>query len=229
MKPLVIGHRGASAAFPENTVAAFAGAVALGADGVELDVRLGADGSLVVHHDPIFADGRDVHAAACDDLPPDVCLLAAAFEACGEPGPDGFLVNVEIKADGPGGGVPLVDPVVAAIEAWGGRALVSSFDHRTVDAVRAAAPHIDTAQLTFLLDRPVDVTVEWIARRGHVAWHPHHASVDAAAVELAHTAGLAVNTWTVDDPARIAELAATGVDAIVTNDVAGARQALGRR
>ena len=57
--PLVVAHRGASAAHPPgNTVAAFAAAVALGADWVELDVRLTADGALVVHHDPDLPDGR---------------------------------------------------------------------------------------------------------------------------------------------------------------------------
>src|SRR3954469_3561814 len=51
-RPLVLGHRGASAAAPENTVAAFVRARELGADGVELDVRRAADDVLVVHHDP---------------------------------------------------------------------------------------------------------------------------------------------------------------------------------
>ena len=51
-RPLVLGHRGASAGAPENTVAAFTRARELGADGVELDVRRTADGVLVVHHDP---------------------------------------------------------------------------------------------------------------------------------------------------------------------------------
>src|SRR5262245_8945252 len=49
--PLIIGHRGASAAAPENTLTAFAQAVALGADGIELDVRLARDGVPVVIHD----------------------------------------------------------------------------------------------------------------------------------------------------------------------------------
>ena len=51
-RPLVLGHRGASHACPENTLAAFAQARAFGADGVELDVRRTADDRLVVHHDP---------------------------------------------------------------------------------------------------------------------------------------------------------------------------------
>jgi glycerophosphoryl diester phosphodiesterase len=48
-------------------------------------------------------------------------------------------------------------------------------------------------------------------------------------VAAAHTAGLAVNTWTVDDPDRIALLVSWGVDAVVTNDVPAAREAVGRR
>jgi glycerophosphoryl diester phosphodiesterase len=51
MKPLIIGHRGAAGLAPENTLAAFATACALGIDGIELDVLVSADGELVVHHD----------------------------------------------------------------------------------------------------------------------------------------------------------------------------------
>ena len=57
---LVIAHRGASAAFPENTLAAFSGAVAQGADGVELDVRRTADGRLALSHDDTLPDGTVV-------------------------------------------------------------------------------------------------------------------------------------------------------------------------
>lgn len=49
--PLAIGHRGAAGLFPENTLAGFAGACALGLDAVELDVLVSADGELIVHHD----------------------------------------------------------------------------------------------------------------------------------------------------------------------------------
>src|SRR4051794_36499575 len=65
---LVLGHRGASAARPENTLAAFATALADGADGVELDVRRTLDGVLVVHHDPI---GRVTYAELCAGVPED--------------------------------------------------------------------------------------------------------------------------------------------------------------
>jgi glycerophosphoryl diester phosphodiesterase len=222
MRPLVIAHRGASAHEPENTLAAFERAVTFGADGVELDVRATADGALAVHHDPNLADGRPIGELRAAELPPSVCLLDAALAACGD-----LLVNVEIKADGPGGGTALAAPVAATCRAWGGRVLVSSFDPATVDAIRAVAPELPTAQLTFVLERSVATSVAWMAGRGHTAWHPHHASLDAAAVAGAHEAGLSVHPWTVDDPARITELARWGVDGIVTNDVPVAQAARG--
>ncbi|HLU41847.1 MAG TPA: glycerophosphodiester phosphodiesterase, partial [Microthrixaceae bacterium] len=73
---LVIAHRGASADHRENTIEAFHGAREQGADWVELDVRRSADGALVVHHDPVYADGRTVARVAADDRPDHVPLLA---------------------------------------------------------------------------------------------------------------------------------------------------------
>src|SRR4051812_39413617 len=90
----VLAHRGASRAAPENTVEAFLVAKAMGADGVELDVRRTSDGPLVVHHDPRLRDGRaiiELHAAT---LPVHVPRLHDALDACA-----GMWVNVEIKND----------------------------------------------------------------------------------------------------------------------------------
>lgn len=225
---MVFGHRGAPAEAVENTLEAFRAAVRLGADGIELDVRATADGALAVHHDAHLPDGRAVADVDAADLPTHVPLLGAAFDAC-EP----ITVNVEIKSnpDEPGFDPhrSLAAPVVAAVRAWGGEVVVSSFDEVMVDRVRELDPGIPTAQLTFLLDRPVEQVVAAIAERGHRAWHPFHAVVDGEAVAAAAAAGLLVNTWTVDDPGRAVELAGWGVDGIVTNDVAGTLLALGRR
>lgn len=203
-------------------MAAFAHAVELGADGVELDVRATADGQLAVVHDRHLPDGRRVGDVEAADLPDSVPLLGAALAACGQ-----LLVNVEIKAD-TGDGLAVVDDVVAAIRAWAGRAIVSSFDPAVVDAVRERDPGVPTAQLTVLPDQGVDGLVAAVASRGHAAWHPHHAVLDEEVIAVVHAAGLRVNTWTVDDPARIVQLASWGVDAIVTNDVPTALRALGR-
>ena len=219
----IFAHRGASRHEPENTVAAFRAAVAMGADGVELDVRLDADGDLVVHHDADLPDGRAIAGLVRSERPAALCDLAAALAACGH-----LVVNVEVKSDTVGAGVALAAPTLAVVAAWGGQALLSSFDPDTVDELHRLAPQLPTAQLTMFPDRPLGELVAWVAERGHVAWHPHHLLVDAEAVALAHGAGLAVNPWTVDDPDRLRALEALGVDAVVTNDVPGALAALGR-
>lgn len=219
----VFAHRGASAHHPENTLAAFRAAVAMGADGVELDVRVDATSALVVQHNPVLADGRLVAALGVADRPAGLCELAAALDACGD-----LEVNLELKAESAEDGIALVGPVLEVLAGWGGRALVSSFDPATVDEAHRRAPQLPTAQLTAWPDRSLDELVPWVAARGHVAWHPHHLLVDAASMALARAAGLAVNTWTVNDPARVTALAELGVDAVMTDDVPAALAALGR-
>lgn len=229
VKPQVIGHRGASASAPENTLAAFRLAVAQGADGVELDVRMAADGLLVVQHDAYLSDGRLVRATLRSDLPPSVPTLGEVLAA----GP--WFVNIEIKndPDEPGhdpSGV-LVDAVAAEVAAHraGGRVLVSSFDWPTVRRVRSVAPGLATAWLVWT-GTPGDPRA-WSSRAagaGAQALNPQDALVDAELVAAAHGAGLAVNVWTVDDPDRIRALARLGVDAVITNDPAAALAALGR-
>jgi glycerophosphoryl diester phosphodiesterase len=122
--PLVIGHRGASARAPENSVEAFARARADGADGVELDVLGCATGEVVVFHDDDlarlggrsdridalpFSDVRAARLVGGARIP----TLEEAFEACG---PE-LLVNVELKAPRVGGGrlAALVDGVAAIL------------------------------------------------------------------------------------------------------------------
>ena len=92
--PAVMAHRGASKAEPENTVAAFQRAGAMGAHAVELDVRRTSDGVLVVHHNPHLHDLRLIAATPYADLPDAVPTLGEALDACA-----GMWVNVEIKND----------------------------------------------------------------------------------------------------------------------------------
>jgi glycerophosphoryl diester phosphodiesterase len=222
----VIAHRGASADHPENTVEAFRAAGPLGANWVELDVRRTSDGALAVHHDAHLGDGRAIVSIPATDLPASVPSLAEALEACRPLG-----VNVEIK-NSPHDvdfdpAAALVEPVVAAIAAASQPILVSSFHGPTLDRVRAVDPSVDTALLTFDLSEPAR-TISDVVAAGHVALHPFDRTVTRELVGLAHDAGLLINVWTVDDPARIEELAEMGVDGIVTNVPAVAAAVLGR-
>jgi glycerophosphoryl diester phosphodiesterase len=220
---LVLGHRGASAASPENTPEAFALADDMGADGVELDVRRVADGRLLVAHDPLPESPAEIDALG-------LSTLDEVLDACG----DRMLVNVEIKNWRTDAGydptMSMVAPVIDALRRRGagarGRWLISSFSWSTVAACRELAPDIATACLT---SGPVDqATIEQIAAAGHAALHPWEPQVDDALVERCHRAGLAVNTWTCNDPARLVALAGLGVDGVCTDVPDVALVALGR-
>ena len=241
----VIGHRGASRSERENTLDAFRAAVAQGADGVELDVRRTADGRLAVHHDAHLPDGREIVSLTWGDLPPEVPDLAGALDACA-----GLTtVNVEIN-NWPGDvdfdpSLAIVDAVVDVLDARAATeraaVLVSCFHLPTLDRVRERAPDVatgwlvigpgigpDGAPVAAEGGDPLAATVAAIADGGHGAVHPHHVFVNPELVAAAHDAGLAVNTWTADDPDRIVWLAEVGVDAIITNVPDVALAALGR-
>lgn len=216
-RPMIIAHRGASAAHPENTVAAFAAAGPLGADAVELDARRTGDGAIVVHHDDTLADGRVIVATPRAELPASVPTLAEALDACGD-----LVVNIEIKnwpddADFDPGEV-VATAVVGEIDRRGTpeRYLVSSFHRPTIDRVRElSSGGIATAFLHAHLDGATALA-EAVAH-GHGTLHPWYGWVTEELVADAHARGVTVNTWTVDDPELMVRLAGWGIDGIVTN------------
>jgi glycerophosphoryl diester phosphodiesterase len=225
---LVIAHRGASATHPENTVAAFRAARDLGADWVELDVRRTRDGHLAILHDAHLPDGRPLMHTDRHEVEATVPVLAEALDAC-----TGMGINIEIK-NWPDDidhdpTMAVARGVVAEIQhrACHGDVLVSCFDLATVDAVRELDPAIPTAYL--VVDPDGGAAVDVAVAHGHCALHPWDGSVDEALIARAHAAGLAVNTWTVDDPERMRQLVAWGVDGIVTNVPDVARTVVPRR
>jgi glycerophosphoryl diester phosphodiesterase len=224
-RPLVLGHRGASHARPENTLAAFAKARELGADGVELDVRRTSDDRLVVHHDPhVGGFGVIVEQpyAALRAAHPDIPTLAEALEVCA-----GMIVNVEIKClpwepdpDTPDRSVvrAVVDLLRADASVPRADIIVSSFDLGAVDACRAVAPEIATGWLTSGQD--VTTAAAVAADHGHAWLNPDLVAARRASpdeIAGAHAMGVRVNVWTVDDPDDVTALVAAGVDAIITN------------
>ena len=212
---LVVAHRGASALHPPgNTLEAFGAATSLGADWVELDVHALSDGSLVVHHDPTLPDGRALDDLRLQDLPGWVPTLADSINSCGPLG-----VNVEIKGDGSLHLRPaLIADTLALLRSIDDpdRFLVTSFDWKIIEEVRELAPELRTGFLT-MDPRLTDELLDRVAAAGHVAINPWDAIVRLSVVNAAHARGLAVNVWTVDEPERISELLAMGVDAIITN------------
>lgn len=223
----LLGHRGTGVGEGENTLEAFAEALRLGADGVELDVRRTADGALAVHHDPVIGGLGPLCELAVRELPASVPLLGAALDTLA-----GAFVNIEVK------NIPLeagFDPDeltarhVAALvgeRRLAGSVLVSAFTPASLDAVRQAAPDLATGLLFPPQIDPLEA-LERAAGAGYAALHPHHSVVTPALIEAVHSRGLAVNVWTVNEPARMRELAGAGVDALITDRVATAVEAVG--
>ncbi len=213
----IIGHRGASATHRENTLEAFRAASDQGAHGIELDVRRTADDVLVVYHDAHLADGRVIRETPAHELPDFVPTLAEALEASAE-----LWINVEIKNipgdpdyDAEHGLAVAVAALVQAFDLQD-RVLVSSFDIDSVDRIRHLDPSIPVAWLVWGQADPASL-IERARAHDLQAIHPHDLLVDRPFLDRAAAAGLAVNVWTVDDPARIRQLIDLGVDGIITN------------
>ena len=200
----VQAHRGSpdpATGVRENTLDAFARARELGADGVELDVRLTADGGLAVHHDPVIEGAGPVHELATRDLPGHVPLLAEALEAC-----VGMLVNIEIKNfpteasfDPTDRASSLVVGVVEDLRR-SESVVLSSFWSGALAAVRSLAPALRCGLLV-LPSHDAHESIAAALGTGCAAVHLPVNLVDPPTVAAAHAAGLAVAAWTVVDDA----------------------------
>jgi glycerophosphoryl diester phosphodiesterase len=183
---LVLAHRGYHDEAHENTLAAFAAAVALGVDGIETDVRLCADGKAVIMHDRVTPAGRAVgditHREIEVDVGHAVPVLADVLEAF----PD-VLLNIEIKL---AGAWPVAAPILKAFQ-HKRRLLISSFRHEVV-AQCAMETGIECALL--MASRPLDVGGMIAASAGQpsirgIVWD--YNIVDAAVIERVAAAGWA--------------------------------------
>lgn len=239
--PLIIAHRGASALAPENTMAAFRLAKELGADGIELDVMLSADDRLVVIHDQSVnrtTNGQGkVNEMGWDSLKTldagsyfddrftgePLPLLDQVFEELGGQ----FLINVELKNYA----TPrdqLTEKVIDLIMQMGlkNSTILSSFNARNLLKAESLEPAIPRGLLT-LPGLPGIPYRGWLGKRYHYdALHPYHKDVNAKMVSRLHAAGKKVNVWTVNKLEDLRRMRDLGVDMVICNDPADAREAI---
>ncbi len=223
----VFAHRGLHVTERENTLAAFSAAVALGVDGVELDVRRTNDGVLVVHHDPSVGPLAIAHSER-SALPHYVPTLAEALDCL-----EGVTVNVEIKNgrgefesyDESGG---LAQQVLSAIDdcGWSERVIISCFDLGTCASVRSM--NRDVAVAWLLWDVAVGDALVQAHLLGLNAVNPHFSTVDADVVARARDLYLDVNVWTVNTEADLERMTSLDVACLITDDPALAREVVGR-
>lgn len=241
MKPLILGHRGASAYAPENTLAAFNLAFEMGADGIELDVTLTRDGVPVVIHDDTV-DRTTNGQGAVKDLTLEqiqqldasykfeqyrgekIPTLAQVLRAVGKRG----IVNIELKSttyktDG------IEAATLAVIEDTGtaDHVLISSFNPFALQRMRALDPRLPRG-LLYANDLPIYLRRAWLRPLAHPnAMHPHYSMITPAFAAWAKDKGYQINTWTVNEPADAQRLIALGVNAIITNVPDVMRQIVG--
>ena len=227
--PSVFAHRGLHLIERENTPEAFSAAVALGVDGVELDVRRSLDGALVVHHDPSVG-GLVIAQTLARDLPSHVAALDEVMEHL-----RGVRVNVEIKN--------IRDPseptydetgdfarqVLAFLDEgdWSESVIVSCFDLATCIQVRAIDEAVSVGWLWWDVEPSHALAAAGAARLNAV--HPHYSLVDGALVRRARDLGLDTNVWTVNRDDDIKAMVSHGVSSIITDDPALALAILGER
>jgi glycerophosphoryl diester phosphodiesterase len=240
-RPRLLAHRGLALEAPENTLLAFAKAIALGAAYVETDVHASADGVAVIVHDPDLdrVAGRD---ARVEDFTLE--QLRAVDLGAGQQVPtlaealDGFpetRFNIDIKS------AAAAEPAAQVIRDLGAvdRVLVTSFDElrrpRAVRGLPGVASSASSSRFAVALvaGKVGLVPLMRLALRGLVAVQVPE---EAAGLRIAtptmiarlHRAGVEVHFWTVNDPARMLELVAMGADGIVTDRFDLAVDAFGR-
>jgi glycerophosphoryl diester phosphodiesterase len=232
VRPLNFAHRGACNEAPENTLAAFRRAVDLGADGIELDVQLSADGEVVVIHDfsletttngkgsvrdKTLAELRELDAGATFDPSfsgQRIPTLQEVVDAVG----DHLLLNIELKTEETKDS-GLAAAVVRIIEENGllDRAVLSSFNPLAVWRAKRLNPRVP-AGLLYAPDSPFLLRRPWPRHFMHLeALHPYHADIDVRYMDWARKRGYRIHTWTVDEPDRMRALMLLGVDIIITN------------
>jgi glycerophosphoryl diester phosphodiesterase len=220
--PLVFAHRGGSALAPENTIAAFDNGLALGADGLELDVHLSRDGVVVVHHDRLLdrtgtgrgpIAGKDAAELGRAAVPALADVLARYRDR---------RIIVEMKVNSAALAAATVDAIRRADAV--DRVCLGSFGLRVLRAARAIEPAVATSgareEVRWALYRswcrwPVGRT----AYSGYQIpeWSGRTRVVSPRFVEYAHDAGLGVQVWTVDTEEAARRLLGWGVDGLITD------------
>jgi glycerophosphoryl diester phosphodiesterase len=214
----IYAHRGASLELPENTLPAFRRAIELGADALETDAHVTADGVLVLSHDPdgsrMFRVPRRIAECTFEEVrswgAPSLEEMLGAFP--------GVPINVDLK----------VEAAVLAVQTLRRlgaeeQVLLASFRSSTLRRVRAlgyrGSTSLGRSEVARLLSLPA------AAQRGPLACPGRAAQLPLSlaqpwVVARCHALGIRVDYWTVNDPAQALRLVALGADGIMTDDPA---------
>lgn len=235
---LNIAHRGAAALAPENTMAAFAMAVELGADAIELDLHVSRDGELVVIHDTTLdrtTDGEGpVHARSLQEL-----KQLDAGRWFGESFAGQRIPTLDEVLDRFSGKVPLALEIKAGSAFFSGieervvavlrehrvvsRVAVASFDHHALLRLKELEPCLRTGAL--LVGRPVSMSAVAGPSKAD-AMALEFSLVTKTEIDACRAAGLQLVVWVVNEPAQMRHFIDLGIDGIITDSPDLLRQVL---
>jgi glycerophosphoryl diester phosphodiesterase len=246
--PLVAAHRGGAALWPENSLTAFRGAIALGVDALEFDVHLTADGEVVVIHDATLdrtTTGRGpvrslmlaqlrTHRLRDRTGVPTEDSVPTLGQVLDLARPTPLMVLPEIKLDLTRSPYPDIERrVVELLRARGllGRASVQSFDDGTLRRVRALEPAARTMLLVSRMrmtayGRSSADAVRWAVDAGAADLGIDYRLIDGRLVAAARAAGVRLAAWTVNADDDVRRMGALGVDLIMSDRPDQARRLL---
>ncbi len=242
-RPRLFGHRGAAGTVPENTMASFATALAVGAERLELDAHVTSDGEVVVLHDPTLERTTDGHGSVHTQTLGDIQNLdagccpvdGASYRGTGLRVPTlhqvlesfpGVPLNIEVKSTVPGA----AERVLGVITHHGARdqVLLAAEDSTVMASIRAAADGI-------LTGFSAAEVMDFVVRSASSEYRPPGFALQVPArwndqdivtpdfVSLAHGHSIEVHVWTVNSATEIHRLLDLGVDGIITDFPAMAR------
>lgn len=218
----VIAHRGAKGYASENTIAAFGKALELGADGIEIDVHVSADGHPIVFHDEhtqrltgIAGAIKDLSLGRIGQLRVDRVHAIPTLEQTLDFIDARCLVNIELKM------YEAAEPVMHCIEKyisggkWDyGRFLVSSFDWTALQHIRSHNPQI---QLGVLTETDLDLAIGFARSINAETLHPYFHLLDELQSAKIKEANMRIYAWTVNMPEDISRIKRLRVDGIITD------------
>ena len=223
----IIGHRGASAVAPENTMAAFREAIRVGSDGIEFDVRLTRDGVPVIIHDNTLRRTTGLKHRLADLSWPELESLEVAVPSLEELftlfEENDLMLFLEMKVDSAAEHAPLAEACCRLIDkhSFKERVIVECFDLAALKVVKSIDSEIKTAALFQpTLSRPSLSDQQIIDQAKTIeasALALHFRLARESLVQKAIDADLRVAVWTVDDPAWIARARSMGIESLITN------------
>ena len=238
----MFAHRGGCALGPENTIAAFDRGLDTGADGLELDVRLSADGVVVVCHDETLERTTDASGPVSAHTAAELSRVDAGYHFTDHAGRHPFRgqgvniptlrdvfkrypdipIIVEMKPDTEDMGLAVAAEVVAADAVE--RVCAAGYGSRSLAATRSVLPSMaSSASLMEVRLALYRSWAGWPARRALYGGYqvPEYAGslrvVSPRFIRHAHRAGLEVQVWTVDDADDMRRLLGWGANALISN------------